>query len=46
MHISGTFYAWVLQFVGEMTVIGPESMRSAFADYLQQALDDVLGEEF
>ena len=45
VHISGTFYAWVLQFVGEMTVIGPESIRSTFADYLQQALDDVLGED-
>ena len=42
--ISGTFYAWITQFVGEMTIIAPNHIRQAYADYLQEAIDDVLGE--
>ena len=41
--ISGTFYAWVTQFVGEMTIIAPGNIKDAYAGYLQEALDDVLG---
>jgi len=40
--ISGTFYAWVTQFVGEMTITGPGHVKDAYADYLQEAIDDVL----
>lgn len=40
--ISGTFYAWVLQFVGEMNIIAPGHVKDAYAGYLQEAIDDVL----
>ena len=42
--VSGTFYAWVTQFVGEMTIVEPGNVREAYAGYLQEAIDDVLGE--
>ena len=41
--ISGTFYAWVVQFVGEMNIIAPGHVKDAYAGYLQEAIDDVLG---
>ena len=41
--ISGTFYAWVTQFVREMSITAPNHVRQAYADYLQEAIDDVLG---
>lgn len=41
--ISGTFYAWVTQFVGEMTIVAPGNVKDAYAGYLQEAIDDVLG---
>ena len=44
VHLSQTFYAWMFQYTGEMTVIAPESVREAYAGYLEQALDDVLSE--
>ena len=44
VDISGTFYAWVTQFVGEMTITAPNHVRQAYADYLTEAIDDVLGE--
>lgn len=43
VSISGTFYAWVFQFVGEMNIISPGHVKDAYADYLQEAIDDVLG---
>ena len=42
--ISGTFYAWVTQFVGEMTIVNPGNVRDVYAGYLQEAIDDVLSE--
>ena len=44
VHLSPTFYAWLFQYTGEMTVIAPEHVREAYAGYLQDALDDALGE--
>ena len=41
--VSGTFYAWVVQFVGEMTIVAPGHVKDAYAEYLQEAIDDVLG---
>ena len=41
--ISGTFSAWVTQFVGEMTIVAPGNVKDAYAGYLQEAIDDVLG---
>ena len=43
VHISGTFYAWVTQFIGEMTITGPGHVRDAYAEFLQEGIDDVLG---
>ena len=43
VSISGTFYAWVFQFVGEMNILSPGHVKDAYADYLQEAIDDVLG---
>ena len=42
--ISGTFYAWVTQFVGEMAIVAPEHVRQSYAGYLTEAIDDALGE--
>lgn len=43
VHISGTFYAWVTQFVGEMKIVAPEYIRQAYAGYLTEAVDAALG---
>ena len=40
--LSGNFYAWVLQFIGEMTIVGPGHVKDAYAGYLQDGIDDVL----
>ena len=45
VHLSPTFYAWLFQYVGEMTVISPEHVVSQYAERLGHALDDVLGTE-
>lgn len=45
VSLSTTFYAWVFQFVGKMSIICPEHVREAYAGYLEEALDDVLGED-
>ncbi len=39
VHISGTFYAWVTQYVGEMTIVAPDHVRKAYAEYLQKAIE-------
>ncbi len=44
VSLSTTFYAWVFQFVGKMSIVCPEYVREAYAGYLEEALDDVLGE--
>lgn len=44
VSLSTTFYAWVFQFVGKMSIVSPEYVREAYAGYLEEALDDVLGE--
>jgi len=43
VHISGTFYAWVTQFIGEMTITSPGHVRDAYVEFLQEGIDDVLG---
>ena len=42
VSLSTTFYAWVFQYVGKMSIIAPEYVIEAYAGYLQEALDDVL----
>ena len=44
VEISGTFYAWVFQFNCGISIIAPEKIRQDYAVYLQNALDNVLGE--
>ena len=44
VSLSTTFYAWVFQYVGKMSIIAPEYVREAYAGYLSEAIDDVLGE--
>ena len=45
VSLSTTFYAWVFQSVGKMNVVAPEYVREAYAGYLEEALDEVLGED-
>ena len=42
VDLSTTFYAWITQFVGEMTIVAPDHVRDAYTSYLQNAIDDVL----
>ena len=36
VHISGTFYAWINQYAGEMTIVKPDRVRQAFIGYLKE----------
>ena len=45
VSLSTRFYAWVFQFVGKTSIVNPEYVREAYAGYLEEALDNVLGEE-
>ena len=45
VSLSTTFYAWVFQYVGKMSILAPEHVREAYAGYLEEALDEVLGED-
>lgn len=39
--ISGTFFAWVFQFTGEMKIQGPESVKEKYRNMLQGAMSDM-----
>lgn len=41
VSISNPFFAWVAGFTGDMTIAGPEDVRSAYKAMLQRGLDDV-----
>ena len=41
--VSSTFFGWMCQFTGEMRILEPRHTREAYADWLQEAIDDVLG---
>ncbi len=41
--VSSTFYAWVFQYTGEMAILSPGHIKDAYADMLQDAIDDALG---
>ena len=43
VSLSGTFFAWVFQYAGEMTVVDPDKASNWYIGMLQDALDDVLG---
>lgn len=39
--VSGTFFAWVFQYMGDMTVLGPEDVAQEYAFRLEKALHNV-----
>ena len=41
--LSGTFYAWVFQYTGEMRILEPEYVRNEYAGMLENAVDMTLG---
>ena len=43
VHLSPTFYGWLFQFAGEMTVVAPDYVCEQYAARLQTAIDDALG---
>lgn len=43
VSLSGTFYAWVFQYVGEMNIIGPGYVKEKYAEILENAIDLALG---
>ena len=43
VHLSPTFFGWLFQFAGEMTIISPGNVCELYATRLQTAIDDVLG---
>lgn len=46
VHVAGTFYAWVVTYSGEMTIISPEGVCEAYVRYLNQSSDDVMSSDF
>ena len=42
VSLSGTFFAWLFLFAGEMTVVKPEKANNWYVSLLQDALDDAL----
>ena len=44
VSLSTTFYAWVFQFVGQMKILAPESVREVYKGYLKQAAEEALEE--
>ena len=36
--VSGTFFAWVFQFTGQMKILAPASIKEAYSDFLKKAL--------
>ncbi len=43
VHLSPTFYGWIFQYVGEMTVTEPGYVCDQYAQKMEDGLDDVLG---
>ena len=43
VHLSPTFYAWLFQYVGKMTVVAPAHVRQHYAEKLRDAMDEALG---
>ena len=44
VRLNTTSYGWVFRFVFKMSIRISEHVREAYARYLQEAIDDVLGE--
>ena len=45
VHLSPTFYAWLFQYAGDMTIVRPEYVARQYAERMETALDDALGTE-
>ena len=43
VHLSPTFYAWLFQYAGEMTVVSPEYVCREYAERLRTAADGIPG---
>ncbi len=43
VHLSPTFYAWLFQYVGEMTIVSPEYVWRQYVEKMEAGMDDVLG---
>lgn len=43
VSLSGTFFSWVFQYAGQMTVVKPEKAVNWYIHMLEEAMDDVLG---
>lgn len=41
VHLSPTFYGWLFQYAGEMTIAGPDYVRKEYAKRLKMAFDDI-----
>ena len=39
---STTFFSWVMGYVGDMTIAGPEEVREAYCETMQKGIDGVL----
>ena len=44
VSLSGTFFSWVFQYAGKMTIVKPEKASNWYISMLQDALDDALGD--
>jgi predicted DNA-binding transcriptional regulator YafY len=42
VHLSPTFYGWLFQYVGEMTVIAPEHVCRQYAEKMETGIDDMV----
>ena len=42
VSLSGTFFTWVFQYAGKMTVVSPDKASNWYIGMLQDALDDAL----
>lgn len=42
VSLSGTFFSWVFQYAGKMTIVKPEKASNWYINMLQDALDDAL----
>lgn len=40
VSVGATFYGWLLQYAGEMQILGPEHVRQGYRDVLRRALEE------
>ena len=42
VHLSPTFFGWLFQYAGEMTVIGPDHVIEMYKQKMQMSINDML----